>query len=140
MTTPFRIAIVRMVVGCTLGVALAFGLPGLLGVDRRWGIVGLALASAVAAWTEMLLLRQGLAARIEGSVRLPGKSVAPRALAAVLAAGGAHAAKVALTAQQLHPAAASALVLSVFGVIYLLATACWACPRRGPSPIASGGA
>ena len=43
-------------------------------------------------------------------------------LAAVLAAGGGHATKFALTAQQLHPAAASALVLSAFGVIYLLAT------------------
>ena len=43
-------------------------------------------------------------------------------LAAVLAAGGGHATKVALTAQPLHPAAASALVLSAFGVIYLVAT------------------
>ena len=122
VTTPFRIALVRMLVGCSLGAAIAFGLPGLLGVDRRWGIVGLALAGAVAAWTEMLLLRRGLAARVGASVRLPGKSVAPLVVAAVLAAGGGHATKVALTAQPLHPAVASALVLSAFGVIYLVAT------------------
>jgi putative peptidoglycan lipid II flippase len=122
VTTPFRIAIVRVVVGCTLGAAVAFALPALLGVDRRWGIVGLALASAVSAWTEMLLLRRLLAARIGGSARLPAKAVALLVLAAVLAAGVGHATRVALAAQRLHPAAASALVLSAFGATYLLAT------------------
>jgi putative peptidoglycan lipid II flippase len=127
-TTPFRIAMVRVLFGTAVGVSLAFGLPAALGVVRSWGVVGLALASGLAAWLEMLLLRHALAARLGAPVRMPGRFLGTIAFAGLLAAGAGWGAKLALEAAfarlslPLEAALESAGVLAVFGGVYLLAT------------------
>ena len=123
-TTPFRIAVVRVAFSTAVGVALAFGMPGLLGLEKRWGVVGLALAGAMAAWLEMGLLRWQLGRRLGGPVRLPGRARALVLLAAVLATAAGWACQWGITTLQLrlHPLIESAAVLLAFGAAYLILT------------------
>jgi putative peptidoglycan lipid II flippase len=122
--TPFRIAIARVALGIALGLALAFVVPPLLGLERRFGVVGLALASGLAAWIEMLLLRRRLAPRIGGTVPLPWSFLLSIGAGALVAAAAGWGARVGLTAlaPALHPGAQAALVLGAFGATYLLVT------------------
>ncbi len=85
--TPFRIAVVRVFFGTSLGAALAFALPPLLHLERRWGVVGLAVASGVAAWIELELLRRKLARRLGETIALPGIVLGRLLAAGVLAVG-----------------------------------------------------
>jgi putative peptidoglycan lipid II flippase len=127
-TTPFRFAMARVLFGTALGVSLAFGLPAALGVPRSWGVVGLAMASGLAAWLEMLLLRRALAVRLAAPVRMPGRFLGTVALCALLAAAGGYGVKVGLAAGfarlglPLHALVESAAVLAAFGALYLLGT------------------
>ena len=84
-TTPFRVAVVRVVLGTSLSVALAFAAVQVLGLERRWGIVGLALASGIAAWVEMLLLRRALGRRLGEHFALPARVWAVLLLSATVA-------------------------------------------------------
>jgi putative peptidoglycan lipid II flippase len=126
--TPFRIAMVRVVFGIAIGVALAFGFPALLGTERRWGVVGLALAGALAGWLEMLLLRHALGNRLGAPVRMPGRFLGTIVLAALLAGASGWLARLGLQAGAralglpLPALVESAAVLLVFGVLYLLIT------------------
>ena len=70
--TPFRIAALRVAVATAGGVTLAYAGPGWLGIEPRWGVVGLTAASGAAAWTEFLLLRHRLSTRIGGFPLRPG--------------------------------------------------------------------
>ena len=120
--TPFRVAVVRVFFGTSLGAGLAFALPPLLHLEQRWGVVGLAVASGVAAWIELELLRRKLARRLGETIALPGLVLGRLLGAGVLAAAAGLATKHALTLIQPrpHPAFGAALVLGVFGLLYLL--------------------
>ncbi len=122
--TPFRIAVVRVLVSTGLGIALSFGMPGMLGLERRWGVVGLSLAGAIAAWLEMSLLRRRLAARLGGPVRLPGRFLVLVLLASALAGAAGWGCQWFIAARQLHLHAAieSAAILGTFGGTYLVLT------------------
>src|SRR5882672_7762870 len=116
--SPLRYATVRVVLTASLGVFGALWLPRLLGLaDLRYGALGLTGSAGVAGWIEYALLRRGLAARI-GDCRLP-KGLLPR-LWGSAAAGGGFAVKLSLPL--LHPVPRAAVVLGVFGVIYLACT------------------
>lgn len=121
-TTPFRLAVVRVVFGTSLGAGLAFGGPLLLHVPVRWGVVGLALASGLAAWLEMGLLRRALGRRLGETITLPGRTLAGLLLAGAIAAAAGWGSKRMLLHlhPHLHPAIAAALVLGTFGVVYLV--------------------
>jgi putative peptidoglycan lipid II flippase len=123
-TTPFRIAVVRVALGTALGVGLAFALPPLLGLDRRYGVVGLALASGIAAWIEMLLLRRRLAPRIGGKLPLPWSFLLTIGGGAAVAAAAGWGARIGVTAvaSAFHPGLQAAMVLAAFGVVYLAVT------------------
>jgi putative peptidoglycan lipid II flippase len=123
-TTPFRIALIRVATGTVLGLALALGGTRALNLPAHYGVVGLALASATAAWAEMLLLRRALTKRLGQRVAIPGRILAGLLLAALIAAGAGVAARRALgmLLPALHPALSSALVLALFGGVYLLAS------------------
>jgi putative peptidoglycan lipid II flippase len=129
--TPFRIALVRVFFGTALGAGLAFGLPRALGLEPRWGAVGLALASGLAAWTEMLLLRRAMRRRLDAAVALPGRFLWLVILAAAIAAAGGYAIKIAGAARfaGLHPAIGSAVVLAVFGALYIAVTSLFGLPE-----------
>jgi putative peptidoglycan lipid II flippase len=129
--TPFRVAVVRVFFGASVGAALAFLIPPLLHLERRWGVVGLASASGIAAWIELALLRRKLARRLGETVALPGRALSRLLAAGTLAAAGAFAAKHLLgqLPVRLHPALEAALVLGVFGLLYLLGSALLGVPE-----------
>lgn len=119
---PLRAAAVRVAAGTAIGYVAAVHLPGWLGLEARWGAVGLTLAGSAAGWLENGLLRRALTARIgplERSVRAEGVLL----LSAILGAAvgwGVHR----LVGPATGPILAAALVLGSFGAAYLGAT--WA--------------
>jgi len=85
--TPLRYAVVRVVLTTVLGFLCSVPLPGLLGIDLKWGAVGLTASAGFAAWVEFALLRRGLAARIGATHFTPG--YLPKLWASALVAGAA---------------------------------------------------
>jgi putative peptidoglycan lipid II flippase len=130
--TPLRFALVRVVIGATLGYVLAFPLrPYLIALLRdvggftipqiddapaALGVVGLSLAAGLGSWIEFTLLRAALARRI-------GPSDAPAEFQwkvwSMALAAGAVALLAAAFLPPLHPILSAVLVAGVFGVIYL---------------------
>jgi putative peptidoglycan lipid II flippase len=117
--TPLRFACVRLAVGVALAIPLAFLLPGQLGLAPRWGAAGLALASGVAGWIELALLRRKLEARI-GRARLAASLLVRLWTAAIL--GAAVGLGVQQLVRELHPIAVAVAVCGSYGALYLAAT------------------
>lgn len=132
--TPARIALVRVAVGTVAALSLMFWFDDFVivgtsiqretaatsGADfLHLGVVGIALGSAAAAWTEFLLLRKALSWRI-GHVALGGRRL-PELLtmAAVAAAVGRV---VALVIGDLRPLVEAIPVFAAAGVVYLALT------------------
>jgi putative peptidoglycan lipid II flippase len=117
--TPFRYAVLRVLIASTLGATLALGAPRLFGIDPRWSVAGITVASGLAGWVEYTLLRRALTRRI-GDVALE-----PR-IHRVLWGAAALAAAVAWVARTLNEPTPTllraALVLAVFGMVYWVAT------------------
>ena len=121
--TPLRFALLRVALTLGLGYAGARYGPRLLGVDPKWGTVGLTATAGVAGWVEFALLRQALNARI-GPTGIPGRAVARLWGAAGLAAAVGWAVKLGFAATGGVPAlAGAAAVCGAFGGTYLALTA-----------------
>jgi putative peptidoglycan lipid II flippase len=118
--TPFRFAVVRVALGTVLGGVAALLLPGLLGIDARWGAAGLTLAASLAGWVELLLLRRSLQHRI-GPIGLDAR-YAVRCWSSAVMAGGAGVA-VWLTVPIRHPVGAAIVVVAVYGMVYFAVAA-----------------
>lgn len=118
--TPLRFGLVRVGLNLVLGYLFAIPLMAWLGVDPRWGAAGLTLASGLAAWVELLLLRRGLERRL-------GRTGVPLGFTARLWGSGAVAAVAAwvvkLAVQEQHPVVVALFSLSMYGVAYLAITA-----------------
>ncbi|MCA1827461.1 MAG: hypothetical protein LC689_11065 [Myxococcales bacterium] len=118
--TPLRYAIVRVALTAGLGVFCGLYLPGLLGVDAKFGAPGLTASAGVAGWVEFLLLRRGISRRI-GEVHVT-KGLLPRLWSAA-ALGTAVALAVKFATQNVdilnRPIPRAVLVLGVFGVTYV---------------------
>jgi putative peptidoglycan lipid II flippase len=117
--TPLRFATVRVTVSVALAAALALYGPELLGIAPRWGAAGITVASGVAAWLELRLLRSALRSRLGIDHKLTGVVLKLWACAA-LAAGAGWGVKLLLG--EAHPWVMAALVLGTFGLVYLAAT------------------
>jgi putative peptidoglycan lipid II flippase len=113
--TPMRYALVRVGLTTVLGLLCSIPLPKLLGVELRWGAVGLTASAGFSAWVEFALLRRSLAARI-GAARF-SPSYLGKLWGAALAAGAAAWA-VWLAAGGMGPLPAAALVLVPYAAIY----------------------
>lgn len=83
--TPLRISLVRVTLAAGLGATLAFSVPRMTGIAPQWGAAMLALASSVAGWVELALLRRGMNRRI-GETGL-GRRYTLSLMAAAAAAG-----------------------------------------------------
>ena len=81
--TPLKFACIRVVLTLGLGYALALPLPPRLGLERRWGVVGLTISAGIAAWIEFLLLRRSMRKRI-GRVPLSSTRLLKLYAAAIL--------------------------------------------------------
>lgn len=117
--SPLRMAIARVAVAAGLGAVFALYGPTWLGIDSQWGAAGLALASSIAGWVELLLLRGRLNQRVGVSGLDAGRLVRLLGAAAVAGAvgfwlkdvvGGSHRFIVAF------------VVLGAFGALYLALT------------------
>ncbi len=117
--TPLRFAVVRVVLTTVLGYLCALPLPHLLGIEARWGAVGLTASAGVAGWIEFVLLKRGMDRKI-GRTGLPAAFVATLWLAALLSAAAAFG--VARWMAGVAPVPAAAAVLGTFGIGYLVLT------------------
>ena len=128
--SPARVAFVRLVVSGALGAAAAFALDrvplsAVVPVEEASRLslapIGLALASAVGAWTELSLLASRLRRRVP-SLRIEWRKITPALAVAVAAA--APAAAVWWLLQDASPGLAGVCVLGLLGGCYL-AVARW---------------
>lgn len=119
--TPLRFAIVRVALTTALGWLFAIPLPRLLGIDPKWGVVGLTMSAGIAGWIEFLLLRRSLNARI-GRTGVPSGYQLRLWGAAALAAAVAWMIKLAMGLS--HPRALGVVALGAYGVVYFATT--WA--------------
>ncbi|MDQ1611087.1 MAG: putative peptidoglycan lipid flippase [Pyrinomonadaceae bacterium] len=124
--TPLRYAVLRIVFSISLGVLLALYLPPVLGIDPRWGVAGLTVASGMAGWVEFFLLRRTLNQRI-GRTGLPFAYISKLWLAALLSAVIAWGIK--LLVGRRHPLLLAALVLVPYGLLYFAITTLFKLPE-----------
>jgi putative peptidoglycan lipid II flippase len=113
--TPLRFAIVRVTQAAVVGAIAALYLPGVIGLDARWGTAGLTASSGLAAWVEFSLLRRTLNRRI-GRTGVPVGFVVRLWLAAGVAAAAAWGVKLACQGQR--PVVLGVLALSLYGAVY----------------------
>ncbi|MEJ7811271.1 MAG: murein biosynthesis integral membrane protein MurJ [Gemmatimonadaceae bacterium] len=117
--TPLRFALARIALTIVLGYVFALPLPRMLGIEPRWGAVGLTASAGIAGWLEFVLLRASLRGRI-GAVPLPSAYLLSLWAVALLAAGGGWAVKLLVGTRS--PALTGLTVLPAYGGIYLLST------------------
>ncbi len=113
--TPLLYAIVHVSLATVLGYLCALPLPRYLGIEPKWGVVGLTISASIAAWIELLLLRRTLNRRI-GRTGLSGSYLTKLWLAALVSAGIGWALK--WTLGSIHPIPLAAVVLGCYGVAY----------------------
>jgi putative peptidoglycan lipid II flippase len=118
--TPLRFGLIRVALTIVLGYLFAIPLPGLLGLDQRWGAAGLTVSAGVAGWVEFILLRRALNQRI-GRTGIPLPIVAKLWASAAAATIAASAVKLALQSQ--HPLVVALFSLSMYGIAYFAISA-----------------
>jgi putative peptidoglycan lipid II flippase len=116
--TPLRYAVIRVSLATALGYLASQHLPGMLGLEARWGVAGITAASGFCGWVEFFLLRRGLNRRV-GTTGLALPYTLRLWLAAGAAAAVAWGAKA--CAGGLHPVLAAFLILGPYGVTYFAA-------------------
>ena len=126
--TPLRYAIVHVVVAVVLGYLLAIPLPSALGIDLRWGAIGLTTAAGLGGWAEFFLLRRTLNGRI-GRTGLPAPFVFKLWAAALAAAGLGWGIKLFVGVNR--PIWTAIAVLGPYGVCYFALTSLLGLPEAG---------
>ena len=114
--TPLRYAVVRILLSAVLGYLCALPLPPLLGLDPRWGVVGLTVSAGLCGWLELALLRNSLKERI-GRTGLPSSFVFTLCLAAGAGAAAGWAGKWMMGLS--HPIPLGIVSLGLYGAVYL---------------------
>ncbi len=113
--TPLRYAIIRVSLAALMGFLASQFLPGLIGIERRWGVAGITIASGLAGWIEFMLLRRSLNKRI-GKSGIEFSYTAKLWVSAGVGAAAAWAVK--LVTLQVHPILQALLVLGPYGIVY----------------------
>ena len=124
--TPLYCAVTRIVIGTGLGYLCAIPLPLALGIEPRWGVAGLTVASSLAGWVELALLRRTLNRRL-GRTGLPLPLAAKLWSAAAVGAAVALMIKLELSPQQ--PILAAVSMLITYGLMYVGLTIWWKIPE-----------
>jgi putative peptidoglycan lipid II flippase len=118
--TPLLFAIIHVALTTVLGYICALPLPRLLGLDPKWGVVGLTASASIAAWIEFVLLRRSLNRRI-------GRTGLPLGYLATLGCGAVDGAGLGWLVKTLdgpmHPIPLAIIVLNCFGLTYFAVTA-----------------
>ena len=124
--TPLLYAIIHVALATILGYLCAIPLPALIGIDAKWGVVGLTGSASIAAWIEFLLLRRSLNRRI-GRTGLPLSYLAILWLAAVFGAAAGWGAKFLIG--QRHPLPLAVMILGIYGITYFAVTFAFRVPE-----------
>ncbi|HKO60435.1 MAG TPA: murein biosynthesis integral membrane protein MurJ [Pyrinomonadaceae bacterium] len=117
--TPLLYAIVHVLLTAILGYLCAIELPPLIGVEARWGVVGLTASASVAAWIEFILLRRKLNQRI-GATGLSLQYLIKLFAAAIVGTVVGWGFKLLLG--PIHPIPVAAIVLGGYGLTYFAVT------------------
>ncbi|HYL93949.1 MAG TPA: murein biosynthesis integral membrane protein MurJ [Alphaproteobacteria bacterium] len=126
--TPLKIALLRVTLTTVLGYFSALHLPGIVGLEPRWGVAGLTASAGFAAWIEFLLLRRSLTRRI-GAIEVPVSYFAKIWTAAI--AGGVLAWGVKFWLHPTQPQLAAAEILVPYALAYLGVTLLLGLPEAG---------
>jgi putative peptidoglycan lipid II flippase len=124
--TPLRFAIIRVVLTVVLGYLCAIPLPGMLGVDQRWGVAGLTASAGFAGWVEFILLRRTLNERI-GRTGVPLSFMSKLWVSALAAAAAAWVVKLAVYPG--HPLVVALFSLGMYGAAYFAVAASLGVPQ-----------
>jgi putative peptidoglycan lipid II flippase len=124
--TPLRFAMIRVALTVVLGYLFAIPLPGILGIDQRWGVAGLTASAGLAGWVEFLLLRRTLNTRI-GRTGIPRAFMIKLWVSAVSAAAAAWVVKLALYPG--HPLLLGLFSLGMYGAAYFAVAATLGVPQ-----------
>jgi putative peptidoglycan lipid II flippase len=124
--TPLRFAMIRVALTVVLGYLFAIPLPGILGIDQRWGVAGLTASAGLAGWVEFLLLRRTLNTRI-GRTGIPRAFMIKLWVSAVAAAAAAWVVKLALYPG--HPLLLALFSLGMYGAAYFAVAATLGVPQ-----------
>lgn len=114
--TPLKFAVVRVFFTTVLGVLCAFYLPGMLGVDPKWGTTGLTASAGIAGWIEFYMLRRTLNKKI-GETGLAVSLQAKLWSVALLSSMIAFGVKLLLNGHG-HVIIRAVIVLGVYGALY----------------------
>lgn len=126
--TPLLYAIIHVVFATVLGYLCAIPLPAVIGIEPKWGVVGLTASASIAAWIEFLLLRRTLNRRI-GRTGLSIPYVSRLWVAALLSAGFGWVFKWLLG--PIHPVPLAAMVLGSYGISYFALTSVFGVTEAG---------
>ncbi|MCX5799903.1 MAG: murein biosynthesis integral membrane protein MurJ [Candidatus Eisenbacteria bacterium] len=119
--TPLRYAVIRVLLTAVSGYAFSMALPPLLGVNPRWGVVGLTASAGLCGWLELALLQNTLDGRI-GKTGLARSFIAKLWVSAGVGAAAGWAGK--LLMSHGHPIVVGLVSLGLYGVVYFgMATA-----------------
>jgi putative peptidoglycan lipid II flippase len=113
--TPLRYAVLRILLSAVFGYLCALPLPPLLGLNPRWGVVGLTASAGFCGWLELALLRNSLKERI-GKTGLPFSFIFKLCLAAGVGAAAGWAGKLIMGLS--HPIPLAIVSLGLYGVVY----------------------
>jgi putative peptidoglycan lipid II flippase len=113
--TPLRYAVMRVLLTAALGYICALRLPAVLGLNPRWGVVGLSASAGVAGWLEFVLLRDSLGGRI-GKTGLPASFTLKLWVAAAVGAAAGWGSKLLMNLG--HPIMIGVVCLGLYGVVY----------------------
>lgn len=116
--TPLLFAIVRVSLATVMGYTASQHLPPLLGLDMRWGAVGITASFGINGWIEFMLLRRSLNKRI-GKTGLDISFTTRLWTSAALAAAAAWGVKIISMRLSLHPVILAVFSLGAYGVVYL---------------------
>jgi len=124
--TPLRFATLRVVLTAALGWFLAFPVTRWSGISAKMGLVGLTVASGMAAWVEFTLLRSSMNQKIgRTGLRFPDMAK----LWGIAIGAGAIAFAVKSGTAGLPPLISGAIVLLVYGLVYFGAAAAFDVPE-----------
>jgi putative peptidoglycan lipid II flippase len=124
--TPLRYAILRVIITTISGYLCALPLPPLLGLNPRWGVVGLTASAGLCGWLEFALLRNSLKGRI-GKTGLPGSFILKLWVAAGFGTAAGWAGKLMMDLN--HPIPLAAVSLGLYGVVYFGVAAVFRVPE-----------
>jgi putative peptidoglycan lipid II flippase len=124
--TPLLFAVVRVVLTTVLGYLCALPLIRMLGVELKWGAVGLTASAGLSGWIEFYLLRRKLNQRI-GRTGLPASFVVKLWAAAAVGALAGWGIRLVLPTRNAFIVAA--LVLIPYGLIYFAVTFLFGLPE-----------